>query len=908
MCEHWYSPDTIAYAHLEGYNLASAYCRTVKSRGGVAIYVRDGIDFHTVNVEDFCIEGTCEAVAATVNLGNYTVRLVSIYRIPGSDLDLFLNSLEQLILFLSTPRYAIIICGDININILNVNEVATRDLQNTLRSVDCYYANNKPTRGLACLDNIITNLPRGTLHVEVAEPISDHLALSVNLSISQVVLDKKAPDQMRIRCFNEGNINKFLNFLLNINWDTVLLSKGVPTCAFDKFMDIFIKGMSLCFPVKTVNKKKKSRSMNRKWFTDEHLKMKRDVESLHGKLQWSLRYNLFVEESKARYSEAKAKYKRALHLAKIEANGHLINTASNKVKKAWEITNALRKTSTVPKDDITLTAENFNSYFTSSVAEITTQVGRSLATAMDLLSNNQGKSAEFHWTPVSCEQVADFVRDTKSSKSKDIFDISSEFAKKVLPTVLLPLTTCINQCLITGVFPESFKLSKVVPIYKKGDKSSPSSYRPISVVPIISKILEKVVKHQVSEFFESNSLFSEFQFGFRPGKSTVDAVEGLVRSVLNSFEGHSSTLATLCDLSKAFDCVPHKILVSKLKFYGMSGVELQFFESYLTNRKQSVFFNNSFSEVVSVSSGVPQGSVLGPLLFLVLINDLPSSLSCNSIIFADDTTLYSSSPNSNFDELSLTMSNAVIESNIWFRANGLSLNEGKTQNILFTLSKNPLSLELGDNTNVKLLGIVLDPSLNWNPHIQIVCSRLSRVIFLLRQLRNVLPNNFLKNAYFAFFHSIILYGISVWGNSPHIVNVLKLQKKAIRILTKSSFNAHCRPLFIAEGILTVVNVFIFICLCKVKVKLNVLKPRSDGHNHDTRHKWQLDLPFCRLSLSQDWLDSVSLRMFNRLPLCVHFMSISKFKLCLHKFLVNRPFYHVKEFHEVPVNDFDLVFT
>jgi len=347
-----------------------------------------------------------------------------------------------------------------------------------------------------------------------------------------------------------------------------------------------------------------------------------------------------------------------------------------------------------------------------------------------------------------------------------------------------------------------------------------------------------------------------------------------------------------------------------LRFYGLDGVELCFFKSYLTNRSQRVSVNNVLSEVAVVNCGVPQGSVLGPLLFLVLINDLPVSLSCKSVIFADDTTLFSSRCNKEILELSLTMTDALQESIGWFNANGLALNHDKTQKLLFTLGKGvglDTNIDWFNVGHVKLLGIVLDSKLNWNPHITNVCSRLSRVVCLLRHLRNIVPKIYLKSAYFAFFHSVLVYGISLWGHSHNVVNILKLQKKAIRVITRSCFNAHCRPLFVAEGILTVVNVFVFVSLCVVKENLHVFRLKKEVHNHNTRHNWQIVEPCNRLSLTQNASDSISVKMFNRLPQCVHSMSDNRFKVALRNFLVSQPFYHINEFFEVPLSKFSIYF-
>ena len=216
-----------------------------------------------------------------------------------------------------------------------------------------------------------------------------------------------------------------------------------------------------------------------------------------------------------------------------------------------------------------------------------------------------------------------------------------------------------------------------------------------------------------------------------------------------------------------------------------------------------MYVHGEISELCKVVSGVPQGSVLGPVLFLVMINDLPYNISCQSVLFADDTSLYQTG--SDINELSVDILNSFNEANYWFHVNSLSLNVDKTQRILFTLGH----LVNDDvESSIKLLGITLDSKLCWDAHISSICIRLARVIYLLRHLKRLVPVAYLKNAYYAFFNSILLYGILLWGNSGNVSKVLVLQKQAIRVLTGSSYDAHCKPLFVSQGILMVINLYI----------------------------------------------------------------------------------------------------
>ena len=502
----------------------------------------------------------------------------------------------------------------------------------------------------------------------------------------------------------------------------------------------------------------------------------------------------------------------------------------------------------------------------------------------------------FKWNLVTNTDVLLVVKGLKKSKSKDIYDMNIDIVKSVLDDIIDVVTLCINQCLLDGVFPQSFKFAKIVPVLKKGNPSLVVNYRPVSILPIFSKILEKVIFKQLIEHFENNNIFDANQYGFRKGRNTVDAVETLVDQVMSGFDSRESSLAVLCDLTKAFDCVSHDVIVIKLKYYGIEENELKLIRSFLENRSQIVYWNGNYSDVSMIDKGVPQGSVLGPLLFLVMVNDLSSNMSCYTLLFADDTSLYAS--NDKIGDLKLFMSNSFNEAADWFQANGFKLNENKTQKILFTLT--------GDDGNgmeqpVNLLGVILDNRLSWRDHIESVCIRLSRVIYLLRSLKSIITKEFLRSAYHAFFESVLRYGIHIWGNGTGVDGVLLLQKKAVRILTGSSYDAHCRELFRKERLLTVTNLYILECLLKVKLNLDDYGIGSDHHSHLTRFNYQLVTPKVRLAKSKNWYSNIAIEMFNKLPREARDVNYNKFKLRINNWLCDNPFYCLKEFFKCQVN-------
>lgn len=899
-CEHWCSLETKVLAVLPGFVCASMFCRTQQSHGGAAIFIREGQDHSVIDLTDLCVERHFEIVGVVVKFSDWSIICISLYRVPNGDKDVFFNNFERLWLRLSRMNYPIVVFGDVNLDV-SVSDAATARFLNLLRSLDSFCANSLPTRGNAVLDNVISNLPRNSVNVTVLQPpISDHCALVTTISKLIPVSQKSKPVEREIRIFSKPNQDMFFTNLISTDWNCVLsTSNEDKKFAFDFFFEKFLNNMDLCFPLKTV--KNRPKSLVKKFRpSKETLALKEEVRRRYGFYQWALKYNIYIAETKTNYIAARKNYKQALRKAYLDFNCSYISSAPNSCKAAWEVINSRSGKSSSEKVNHNLSPDDFNKTFLSSVKAVSDHVLSSSVTSEQLLHNHNIPNQRFRWSVLSCEDVQKCVLALKSSHSKDIYSINSDLVKKVLPAILEPLTMCINLCLATGYFPNLLKLSKVVPIFKKGNPALAESYRPISLVPIFSKIIEKAVIHQVSEFFEANSLFSKFQFGFRRGLSTVDAVEALVTDVLDGFEKHHSTVAALCDLTKAFDCVPHDILLRKLEYYGIMGVELEFFKSYLTNRTQKVFANHNFSKTMTVESGVPQGSVLGPFLFLVLVNDLPCNVSCSSVIFADDSTFFSSGKD--IQMLILQMNNYLKESYSWFNANGLLQNNDKTQNIVFTLSKQFVpSNNLKLQSNVKLLGITLDPNLSWASHVSGICIRLSRVLFLLNHLKKYVPKSYLRMAYFSFFHSLITYGITLWGNGQDVNSVLLLQKRAVRIITGSHFLENCRPLFVQESILTVPNQYIYSCLIRVKQSINTCQLRSDVHTYFTRQSSMIDEPFCRLSRSQKNFSSLGLRLFNKLPICSHNVSFKIFKSVIHSWLLKNPFYSVSEFLNTPVN-------
>ena len=309
-----------------------------------------------------------------------------------------------------------------------------------------------------------------------------------------------------------------------------------------------------------------------------------------------------------------------------------------------------------------------------------------------------------------------------------------------------------------------------MPIHKRGDSRTPSNYRPISILPYLSKIFEKIVYYRLLNHFANNNILSPVQFGFRKNTSTLDAIVHFTELIYNSLNNKETVLNILIDFSKAFDTVNHTILLRKLEKYGVRGSALLWIGSYLRNRKQFVCVGEEVSETRVTNISVPQGSILGPLLFLIHINDLPNvSEAFSSTMFADDCTLSIKSPN--FDEIISTCNAELAKYESWAASNRLSLNVDKTKCLLISnihnhYDTNRIKLnghDLEFVTSSKFLGIILDNQLKYDEHIRYICSKISKSIGILYRLRDIVPNPCLKMIYFSLIHPYLLYCLPIFG-------------------------------------------------------------------------------------------------------------------------------------------------
>ncbi len=365
----------------------------------------------------------------------------------------------------------------------------------------------------------------------------------------------------------------------------------------------------------------------------------------------------------------------------------------------------------------------------------------------------------------------------------------------------------------TGVFPDKMKIAKVVPIYKSGDMHVVSNYRAIALLSQFSKILEKLFVNRLDGFIEKYSLLSDHQYGFRSQHSTSLVVMDFVENIATAVDNKQYGIGVFTDLHKVFDTIDHSLLLEKLGGYGIRGVTQQWLRSYLDNRFQYVKFNNTESQLKKVTHGVPQGSVLGPKLFILCLNDIftvSNTMKC--VAFADDTNLYCTGDDLN--ELRLMVESELNVFKKWFDRNKLSLNENKTKFMVFGRGVTDCEIKLNLNGKeiervheFKFLGVVIDHKLSWKPHIEFIRCKLAKSIGIIYKLRDLLNEKCLQLLHSSLVVPYMIYCVEVWGNvyKANLDPIIKLQKRAIRIINKADYRETTNPLFIKSHSLKFVD-------------------------------------------------------------------------------------------------------
>lgn len=738
---------------LPGYN--SFKSNYTNQNDGVVAFVRAGL--------------ACTVVKPTLDNANCLVlkfsnelALVAVYRSPSvRDVSNFITSLDHTLISLGHFKTVSLI-GDININILPGNCDSYADAYlNLLAAHAMLPAHTFPTRNNSCLDHVIlkTKSPAVTLVLDTF--ITDHAPVvfccSKKLKTSRAERTKLITDESA--CVKSIELTNF----------SFIMSMSDAEVAADAFVKTLINIINMNTRSNIISSKKR---LIKPWMTPGLLRCIRNRDRLH-KLHKRDPVNITTRLTYTRYRN----YCRNL-LKKVKQTYERVEftKAKNNPKTTWKLiknianfnnksdsNSDLLQISTTPERSINLVNEYFGN------------IGHDLASKF-INQPNSGVPPTLTTFP-QLNSMALIVTDRQEiesilmglRKSSVGWDNISVSLLKAARHILTPVITHIfNLCFMSGIFPSVFKEALVHPIYKSGDRGHVNNYRPISVLSTLSKILEKIINNRLIKYLNKYHIISDRQFGFRSGKCTEDAVLELTNTVVGNFNSKLKTIGIFLDLSKAFDTVSIPILLRKLEHIGVRGLVQDIFKSYLSNRRQRVKIDTYLSLCQTLTCGLPQGSVLGPTLFLVYINDLCSLAitNCKILAYADDTALLVQS--TTWTEARTHAEFAMKTVMEWLTKNLLTLNLDKTVFTTFSLNastmpQQPLSIFahqcnpkditcscpiLAHSNNVKYLGVHIDCLLTWKFHIEALVVRLRKLIYIYKTLRAIIDKQTLKSVYF----------------------------------------------------------------------------------------------------------------------------------------------------------------
>ena len=904
--------ETAINATSINYNIPNYSCemniRENRKGGGVSLYVHNTFQYKVRN--DLQLGGVVNSVFVellkTTTNSKHNIICGCIYRPPSMSLSVFNELLSDMFGKILSENKYVYIFGDFNVNTMSsvIGNANTQEFKDIFSSNYCLPLITKPTRVTnscsSLIDNIYSNVPinTGKCNSGILEvSISDHYAI---FAIDNSTHTKANASNVTKRSFCNKNIENFKRCLTNQSWDFVYESEDLQA-TFSRFQGVIDVHFNTNFKLHTFTRT----YINRHPWMTEALRTQIRLKNSKYK-EYVKSNNVDIVES---YKDSKRILHSSLRNAEIQYYSEQYELNSGDMFKSWKVLKTiLALNSNSEKRQLCLTINNvavtnsidiangFNDFFVSIGPELAKDIHSDI-NPLTYVNNVNNSIVIFD---VSCDEVKNIIRSLKNS-SAGHDEFPTFVGKLCVDSYIEPLTFLINYSLKTGVFPSELKLARMVPIFKAGDSSALTNYRPISVLTFFAKVFEKIVYNKLLNFISDNNILYDHQYGFRKGRSTQQAIITLVDKITKSQDIGDIVITLLIDLKKAFDTIDHRILLRKLYSYGIRGSMLKWMESYLTDRSQYVVIDGKVSQTRGIKCGVPQGSILGPLLFIISVNDI-----CNvspmlfKILYADDTCVLISG--NHLNNLIDRLNTELISLNNWFKANKLSLNTKKSFFMIFHRSRikpNVINKVVIDNhvltqvNSAKYLGVIIDHKLNWIEHISYVKSKMSKGIGIMYKARQFLTKKALLMLYHAYIFPYMTYCIEVWGcaSQTQLNCLFLLQKKIIRIMNFSHYLAHTNPLFLTMKVLPLRKIFFYkVGLIMYKYSLNLLPEciahlylRNDSiHEHNTRGCHEL-----RVLPGAKTFSNISARIWNVLSNKINCdVSMSIFKCNLKLFLLN----------------------
>ena len=807
------------------------------TRGGVALLVLKNTFKNIISLEyndvysfdNMCNCSNCliESCFITLETSTNKFTIGCIYRHPNGEINHFNEQFRKIINSIDKTNITIIM-GDVNIDLLQPNNCKHEAYLNLCLEFNFVPCITLPTRitdhSATLLDHILVRTPSRLMQNKVSAGnlicgLSDHLPNFIVMDINTYTFQ----DRPKIRLFTENNIN---NFLSNMEDEVEVFNENneennseIPFTNFhNKYVYLFNKYFPLI-------------RMSRKQFKHKPYITRGILVSIHHKsklLKKYLEHNTPINE--LNYKRFRNKLVNVIKRSEENYHRSLISENNNNNRQLWKCFGKMLNKKKIKHSRITSLVvgpsqtnnqqqivEEFNEFFSNIGRKLAKNIDNSNIDFKTYMDSPQPQSILLGKTNET--EIINIINKMKDNKSPGYDSINAKFLKISSPFIAPILSKIFNSMLKSGLYPDELKVAKVIPIYKNGDATKCTNYRPISILSLLNNIFEKLLYKRLYEYLEKFKILYQFQYGFRKGHSTIHALVELVDKIRNSIDNGEMTCGIFVDLSKAFDTVDHKILLHKLDHYGFRGKTNKLLESYLSNRKQYVEINNVKSKYKQITCGVPQGSVLGPLLFLIYINDLPNSCpSGNSRIFADDTTVFFTAKNR--DEILRKGQIIMAQMNSWFIANKLTLNTSKSSFIVFRsrysrINNLPNKFEFAKSeiirsNTIKYLGLTLDEHLIFNQHVQNVCNSIKRYFKIFYNIRRYLNNKQIEILYYSMIYSRIKYGLIVYGfaTKTNLKKIQTLQNQLMKVLTSRDYRFSTNDLHTKHNILKVEDIFL----------------------------------------------------------------------------------------------------
>lgn len=832
LSEIWINEDELNLYKLPGYN-TFANCNNIYRAGGVLCYVSESINVSRIDLDMV----TADSLLLNITFEHSYFKLLCIYRLHSFSEISFINELSTV---LQSVKNNTIYVGDININL---------DLVSSNQHVQNYFSLlinngftsliNSPTR--------ITELSKSTIdHVFIRHPqldsfksvifdigLTDHCL--IGLSFHYISKFKKSNNDLNKLVVEKVvfDCNLAAEKLKSVDWSNCLSMNDVNSC-YDVFQSILTETMNSCKSVIKQNKLARAKMIS-PWMNVSLLsRIKR-------------RKKLLVISRKRPYDQAFKSYflvfcnklKNDIDFAKNDFLSNKIKNCNGDSSQYWKvINNVIGSASGKYVDKIEL----INGQVITSHKQVADAINSYLISVQSQGAPSQGALPYIHRPhmqyqfryqsmfvePVDMDEMITTIKNLKNKKSTGFDNFSVDFVKKVAIIIAPVLVHIVNLSFTNGVFPDQLKTSTVVPIFKKAHSCKIDNIRPISLLSVFSKIIEKIMRKRLVKYLDNINFFSRSQFGFRQGLGTEDALLSVTDIIYSNFNTNKKTTGLFIDFKTAFDLVDHNILLSKLEACGIRGAVLNWFSSFLNNRVQKVKITDKLSDPLTVRAGVPQGSVLSATLFLVFINDLLEiPFHGRAGAFADDIALFYSE--TTIHEIWTKINEDLEVLNLWCHINKMKINVNKTKYVNFSLVstfvfpenllfhnlnclKISCNCEKIEKTNAfKYLGLLLDENLNWHDHIVTIHKKIKSSIRLFYYLKNFCDPGLLRVLYFALIDSRLQYGIQCWGGTfKHYIEKLRVsQNHIIRLILNCPMRESSFPLFCHLRILPVQHLYVF---------------------------------------------------------------------------------------------------